>query len=242
MVQFDTVYGRRLTGSGTVTTTDTIVISTQADNGDAAPDVVYLAATGQYQTIWTKGNFGFENGDIHGRVVYPDGSLGSVQTIAAASQHERGPRLAVDSSGMLVVWQKLNSSGYDLYARPLDNSGLPNGDPFVIQETAGNQQNTAIAYGSNRRYQLAWQDDREVGWDLFTASLDRSYQVTHIQHEYDPLYRLTKANYNGDITGTYAYAYDALGNRLVYTATITSTVVTTYTYNAANQLITVKAE
>lgn len=100
---------------------------------------------------------------MYGRAVYPDGSLGSVQTIAATSQHERGPRLTVDGSGALVIWQRMSGSGYDVYARTLDANGLPNGDPFVIQETAGNQQNPVIAYGSNLRYQLAWQDDREGG-------------------------------------------------------------------------------
>ena len=34
----------------------------------------------------------------------------------------------------------------------------------------------------------------------------------------------------------YAYAYDGVGNRLVYTATVTSTEVITYAYDAANPL------
>jgi YD repeat-containing protein len=62
-------------------------------------------------------------------------------------------------------------------------------------------------------------------WDLFTASLDGRYQVTHIQYEYDPLYRLVRAEYEGDFNGEYRYAYDAVGNRTAYTTTITSTTV-----------------
>jgi YD repeat-containing protein len=112
-----------------------------------------------------------------------------------------------------------------VYARPLDSNGLPNGEPFVIQESNGNQQNTAVAYSTNGRYQLAWQDDATGPWDLFTATLDRSYQVTHIQYEYDPLYRLVRAEYEGDFNGEYRYAYDAVGNRTAYTTTITSTTV-----------------
>lgn len=57
---------------------------------------------------------------------------------------------------------------------------------------------------------------------------------------YDPLYRLTNANYSGAYTYTFAYGYDAVGNRTVQTRTITNTQVTTYTYNAANQLVTAK--
>jgi YD repeat-containing protein len=45
-----------------------------------------------------------------------------------------------------------------------------------------------------------------------------------ITYTYDHLYRLTGADYS---TGeTFAYAYDAVGNRTVHTRTITSTTVT----------------
>ncbi|MFQ6102575.1 MAG: RHS repeat-associated core domain-containing protein [Anaerolineae bacterium] len=40
---------------------------------------------------------------------------------------------------------------------------------------------------------------------------------------------------------TFEYAYDAMSNVTAMTETITSTVVTTYTYNAANQLATARA-
>jgi YD repeat-containing protein len=49
-----------------------------------------------------------------------------------------------------------------------------------------------------------------------------------ITYTHDHLYRLTDADYS---TGeSFAYGYDALGNRTVHTRTITSTIVTTYTY------------
>jgi RHS repeat-associated protein len=121
----------------------------------------------------------------------------------------------------------------------LDSNGLPNGEPFVIQETNGNQQNPAIAQGSNQRYQLAWQDDGTGAWDLFTATLDRRYQVTHIQYDYDPLYRLVSADYIGDIFASYDYTYDAAGNMTAYVETVgAETSSVTRTFNAANQLVT----
>jgi RHS repeat-associated protein len=61
---------------------------------------------------------------------------------------------------------------------------------------------------------------------------------TVIRYTYDPLYRLTAATYSGAYTYTFAYGYDAVGNRTVQTRTITSTLVTTYTYDAANRLAT----
>ncbi|MDY7077500.1 MAG: RHS repeat domain-containing protein [Chloroflexota bacterium] len=51
---------------------------------------------------------------------------------------------------------------------------------------------------------------------------------------YDPLGRLTAADYSSG--ESFEYAYDAVGNCLALTETITSTVVTTYTHDAANRL------
>ena len=59
-----------------------------------------------------------------------------------------------------------------------------------------------------------------------------------ITYTYDPLGRLTGAEYS---TGeSFAYAYDAVGNRTAYTATtpLSGTLVTTYTYDAARRLTT----
>ncbi len=66
---------------------------------------------------------------------------------------------------------------------------------------------------------------------------------THVvTYGYDDLYRLTSANVSGDLTASYSYAYDVLGNRMAYTAALTNTVVTTYTYDAANRLETAAAD
>ncbi len=51
---------------------------------------------------------------------------------------------------------------------------------------------------------------------------------------YDGLYRLVEADYSSG--ENFQYRYDAVGNRTAYTATITSTTVTTYSYDAANRL------
>ncbi len=66
--------------------------------------------------------------------------------------------------------------------------------------------------------------------------------VTYIvNYTYDALFRVTDAVYtNGD---AFHYAYDAMGNVLTRTQTVLGqTVVTTYTYNAAHQLVTAKAD
>ncbi|MCP4362234.1 MAG: hypothetical protein GY796_29860, partial [Chloroflexi bacterium] len=66
-----------------------------------------------------------------------------------------------------------------------------------------------------------------------------SLQTTTIIYEYDPLYRLTKADYTGGITAAYTYDYDAVGNMTAYTETVgITTTAASRTFNAANQLQT----
>ncbi|MBI5566904.1 MAG: hypothetical protein HY870_18545, partial [Chloroflexi bacterium] len=61
-----------------------------------------------------------------------------------------------------------------------------------------------------------------------------------ISYAYDPLYRLSAAAYS---TGEcYQYAYDKVGNRTTQTATITSTLVTTYAYDVADRLTSVNGQ
>ncbi|MBC7250790.1 MAG: hypothetical protein H5T62_10955 [Anaerolineae bacterium] len=61
-------------------------------------------------------------------------------------------------------------------------------------------------------------------------------ETTVITYTYDPLYRLTSAEYS---TGeSFQYAYDAVGNVTLASEHITTTKTTTYTYNAASQLVT----
>jgi RHS repeat-associated protein len=65
------------------------------------------------------------------------------------------------------------------------------------------------------------------------APQQQSGPVT-IDYVYDPLYRLTEANYStGD---TYHYTYDAVGNRLTQT---TQLAVNSYQYDVANRLASV---
>ena len=63
--------------------------------------------------------------------------------------------------------------------------------------------------------------------------------TTVITYEYDPLYRLTAANYTGAITATYGYAYDAVGNMTAYTETVgAETTSVSRTFDPANRLQT----
>ncbi len=58
-----------------------------------------------------------------------------------------------------------------------------------------------------------------------------------IHYSCDPLQRLT-----GATTYTFAYAYDAVGNRMAQTQTLTNTLVTHYIYDAADRLTSVNGQ
>ncbi len=60
-----------------------------------------------------------------------------------------------------------------------------------------------------------------------------------IDYSYDPLYRLTRATYSGSMASSYAYSYDAVGNRLTQDANGTRT---TYSYDNANRLTSVNGQ
>jgi YD repeat-containing protein len=59
--------------------------------------------------------------------------------------------------------------------------------------------------------------------------------TTTLTYTYDSLYRLTEADYSSG--EKFEYQYDAVGNRTIYTATLTQTTVTTYSYDAGNRLV-----
>ncbi|MGQ0602628.1 MAG: RHS repeat domain-containing protein [Anaerolineales bacterium] len=68
------------------------------------------------------------------------------------------------------------------------------------------------------------------GFDNFSVTPVGGVSAQTINYTYDPLYRLTNANYS--TSSVFTYTYDAVGNRL--SQTITSTMV--YTYDDANRL------
>lgn len=71
-----------------------------------------------------------------------------------------------------------------------------------------------------------------------TQIVASEYRTT-IEYAYDPLYRLTSANYTGAYTSTFTYAYDSVGNRLTQTI---DGVVTNYAYDNANRLTNVNGQ
>ncbi len=126
--------------------------------------------------------------------------------------------LEVYRNGKLLVRQKLSSVSRQ------DVSVISNPEPIVRQAPAPAEM-------------------KPVSFDFFklpaplSAPQQQSESVT-INYVYDPLYRLTEADYStGDY---YHYTYDAVGNRLTQETLIGSVPLTTnYVYDTANRLTSV---
>jgi YD repeat-containing protein len=119
----------------------------------------------------------------------------------------------------------------------------------LITTTLPNGVTTTYRYdAANRLIDLAHTATDDILLSSYSYELDHTgnrvrvvetlTETTHtITYTYDGLYRLTEADYS---TGeNFQYAYDTVGNRTLVTSTtpLSGTVVTTFTYDAANRLI-----
>ena len=80
--------------------------------------------------------------------------------------------------------------------------------------------------------------------DLITTQATAGYLRSWVvDYEYDPLQRLTSATYSGDISATFKYTYDPVGNMTAYTETLETaageidTRRVTRHFNDANEMI-----
>jgi RHS repeat-associated protein len=177
-----------------------------------------------------------------------DGSAAALEVYGEASSTPAAYSTYADFMGRaltknLIAWtpdawkqNEVVSVGVTDLIQELMDSYWQSGNPLALQVRgggSGTRQAWSVDGDSAKAARLLLTYDRLV--------TDSPSMTTTIQYAYDPLYRLTNANYSGAYTYTFGYAYDAMSNRTAQTATITSTVVTTYTYDAANQLRTAKA-
>ncbi len=81
------------------------------------------------------------------------------------------------------------------------------------------------------------QSNEQADWSGGTSIIVLNTPPTTavISYTYDGLYLLKRAAYSsGEV---FAYQYDAMGNRMAQTQTLTSTLVTNYIYDAATRPI-----
>lgn len=230
------IYGQRLTSSGGLSGSNLAI----TNNGTAKvlPDITWQANTDSYLVAWQTGD------SIWGQELNSSGSaLHPAFVFYAGQSPQLGQQPAVtadlENETYLVTWvtQNTATSDYAIQSQLTDGETTL-GEVVTLADEDSLLHHPAAAAGADSEYVTVWQDQRGGNNDIWGTMLEgRPLQTTVITYTYDPLYRLTETVYSGAMAATLTYAYDAVGNRLAYTATITATEVTTYQYDVANRLV-----
>jgi RHS repeat-associated protein len=159
---------------------------------------------------------------------------GYADFLIGADEHDVG---ALDRAGRIFLyygdpvtgnitlgWTDYGTMNNGRFGHDVGSAGDVNGDG-LLDLIVGEQLYTGPDSSEGRA--LVYHADFTIGVE----------QETTIVYEYDPLYRLTEATYSGDITATYSYIYDEVGNITAYTETIDGqTTAVTRTFDAGNRL------
>jgi hypothetical protein len=165
---FDGIYGRRVSGTGTVLGTSDIQIRGKAAiYTPVSPAVAYASTANRYLVVWAEtwhpAPITYE---ILAQVVTPSGSLeGGTVTVSTSTELREDSDLAYNRARneFLVVWRQYYGAGdRDIYARRVKMAGGMDvlGDPFSICTLGNDDYAPAVAAlpypASNGQYTVAW--------------------------------------------------------------------------------------
>lgn len=106
--------------------------------------------------VWVEDS---QDKEVRGRSVSPAGVLGTEISINASSAPSDNPlAVAFDGTNYLVVWNDEISAGeWNIYGQLVKPNGTLTGSPITIENSAGAQMATSIAY-DGLRYIAVWAD------------------------------------------------------------------------------------
>ncbi len=131
--------------------------------GDQDSPKVAIAADGSFVVAWT-GDDGDESGIFAQRFSSNGTPLSDeilINTEIDESQDEAA--IAMDANGnFIITWdsEDQDGDGRGIFAQRFNAEGVAVGEEFQVNtETSGNQDNSAIALGSNGSFVVAWESD-----------------------------------------------------------------------------------
>ena len=165
------ICGARVTQQGTVLDTAGFVIS-HADKGRDYPAVDFDGTN--FLVVWEDSRNGsWEDADIYGARVTPQGTVLDTAGIGIAQASDRQNQVAVafDGTDFLVVWYDHRSgSDWDIWGTRVTPQGMVlDTGGIVISQAAGDQSTPAVRF-DGADFLVAWQDVRSGSeWDIYGA-------------------------------------------------------------------------
>jgi RHS repeat-associated protein len=208
----------------------------QPAGSEARPAVAWNPAAQAYFVAWEDD----DPGQIRGRTVTTATQTGTLLTLTLSLTPTQVVLTTVGDE-WTAVWANQGS----LYSRAIAANGSLAGSTQTLFPAVGQQQAPAVAGNHQDRYLVGWQAPLTTTEAIYAglvggeAAGPGGLQTTTIHYDYDPLYRLRQASYTGNISATYSYIYDSVGNMTAFTETtgITTTRVIR-TFDNANRLQT----
>lgn len=232
--------GRVLTSksaTGTITNTYDQLgrqLSTANTAGGGTVSYTYDKAGNQLSQVDSFGTYTntYDASNVLTKTTYPKG--GATQAIDYETD-ANGRRINtwLQSSGNHTTWAGKQTTGYDTSGRVSSLkawTGSGDSSNTAVSDTTYCYNTTSAAptcgtTAANDRQKLQWSRDNLTG-QVTTYSYDTQGRVTQV------------AQSGGTGANTYAYTYDARGNRLTAVVTGATPSSQTLTYNAANQITT----
>lgn len=230
------VDGHRLASDGTALGS-VIAIADNSDN-EMTPDVAWSETAEAFLVVWHN-NGGFIPQGVQGRRVLSNGALSGSIVLYSDTNTTSYPAVTATPTDWWIVWQQGTSAV--LYGQQVLSNGVKEGSNTLFFTGSDNRTKPALTGGNvDGTMLLAWEDDRDSEYTIYHAVINTgSVITTTIAYTYDPLYRLVEADYSGNITASYLYAYDEVGNMTAYTETVGAELVrVTRSFDDANQLET----
>ncbi|MCX6843921.1 MAG: hypothetical protein NTX53_16785, partial [candidate division WOR-3 bacterium] len=166
-VDWEDIYGARVTPSGTVLDTAGFVIS-HGDRDQCYPAVGFDSTN--LLVAWEDYRNG--NGDIYGARVTPQGAVldPSGIAISTASNGQYCPVLGFVRDTCLVAWEDYRTSGnFDIYgARVTPQGTVLDSAGFAISRAAYDQYSVDVGVDGVNFF-VVWEDDRGMSTDIYGA-------------------------------------------------------------------------
>jgi Ca2+-binding RTX toxin-like protein len=167
------VYGQRYRADGQASGGEFRVNTTTAQ--DQHYPAVAALTDGGWVVTWADSNHDGSGWGVYGQRYRSDGNADQkefrINTTTANDQHHPGIA-ALSDGGWVVAWQSSgqDGSGWGIYARRYNSSGIASGEEFRINTTtAGDQQSPAVAALPDGGWVVAWQsaDQDGSGWGVY---------------------------------------------------------------------------